>query len=120
MNYFYTKRNFDEDGHKRLLPSDGEFYDLNITWYQEYGLLDNLTLFFSIPYKHLHYEDKNFKSDNWGVGDIDLGLKLRLLENPVVLSIQSKVKIAEAYDEDEDAPLGNGQLKIWEVSLNFP
>jgi len=114
VNYFYTEKNFDDHGHTYSLPDDGEFYDFNVTWYQEYGIQDNLTLLFSIPYKHLHYESDNFESDNWGVGDIDLGLKFCLLKDPVVLSLQGKVKIPESYDEDEDVPLGNGQ---WDGEL---
>jgi hypothetical protein len=116
INYYYTDEDFDEHGHKHSLPNDGEFYDFNLTWYQEYGLLDYLTILFSVPYKHLHYEDNNFKSDTWGFGDIELGLKFRLLEKPVVLSVQSKVKIPEAYDENEDVPLGNGQ---WDGELRI-
>jgi hypothetical protein len=116
VNYYYTKKNFDEHGHKHSLPNDGEFYDFNLIWYQEYGLLDKLTILSSIPYKHLHYEDDNFESESWGFGDIELGLKFCLLENPVVLSVQSKVKIPEAYDENKDVPLGNGQ---WDGELRI-
>ncbi|MDY6861500.1 MAG: hypothetical protein SV062_00755 [Thermodesulfobacteriota bacterium] len=114
INYFYSEKNFDGNGHLYSLPNDGGFYDFNLTWYQEYGLSDRVAIISSVPYKHLHYEDDDFKSDSWGVGDIEAGIKFCLLKKPFVLSLQSKVKIPEAYDENEDVPLGNGQ---WDGEL---
>jgi len=116
FNYYRAEKNFDENGARRPMPNDGTFEDINIQWYQEFGLLNNLSLISSFYWKDLQYEDRNVGMSKKGVADIDLGLKLRLLKEPIVLSIQLLVKLPSGYDEHDDVALGKGQID-WEVRL---
>ena len=71
-----------------------------------------MAVFLSAPLKVASYEDRNLDATTWGLADVDLGARLRLLEQPVVLSVQGLVKIPGGYDEDEEVALGNGQLDL--------
>jgi len=116
-NRYFTVYTFDDHGDKERNTNGSTFRDTNVSWYNEYGLLDSLTLSASIPYKWLtsHYrysENKKFKHATYtyqGLGDVDLGLKYCFLEDPVVLSLQFLTKAAWFYDSDEDVPPGNNQ-----------
>ncbi len=117
FNYLRSTKDFDADCHRVARPLNSVFEDYNITWYQEFGLTDWLSLVSSIPYKFLRLEEDKVEgntrkvSKSCGVGDIEAGLKIRLLEKPVVLSMQTLAKIPP-YDMDDPIPLGNGQ---WDV-----
>jgi hypothetical protein len=120
-NYYFTVDTFDDDGHKHRNPNGSNFRDENITWYNEYGLFDNFTLFASVPYKMLYSKVRSIEpvgdakrlkrtSDRYdGLGDVDLGVRYGLLKDPVVLSLQFLTKVAWFYDGDEDVPPGNNQ-----------
>jgi len=120
-NYYFTVDTFDDDGHKHRNPNGSSFRDENITWYNEYGLLDNFTLFASVPYKMLYSRFKSIEkagdakrlkstSERYdGLGDVDLGVRYGLLKDPVVLSLQLLTKAAWFYDGDEEVPPGNNQ-----------
>ena len=116
-NRYFTVYTFDEHGDKERNSYGSTFRDNNITWYNEYGLLDNVTIFASIPYKWLtsHYRYiekeklKHSRHTYQGLGDVDLGLKYCFLENPLVLSLQLLTKTAWFYDSDENVPPGNNQ-----------
>ena len=45
LNRYVTDRTFTSGGGKKHLDNGGKFYDANMTFYGEYGLLDRLTLF---------------------------------------------------------------------------
>lgn len=110
VNYFYAERNFTDNGDRMSFANDGEFYDLNLSYYLEYGLSDELTLISSVYYKQIEYEDNSIETRSYGLGDLDLGLKYQLLKLPGgALSLQGLVKIPELYDENDRLPLGNGQ-----------
>ena len=120
-NYYFTVDTFDDDGHKRRNPNGSNFHDENITWYNEYGLFENVTLFASVPYKMLHSRTKAFEKvgdaqrlkttskSYYGPGDVDLGVRYGLLTEPVVLALQVLTKVAWLYDGDEEVPPGNNQ-----------
>jgi len=116
-NRYFTVYTFDEHGDKKRNPYGSTFRDYNVTLYGEYGLLEHLTLFTSIPYKWLtsHYrfsEDKELRHTTYkynGLGDVDLGLRYCFLERPVVLSLQFLTKGAWLYDSNEEVPPGNNQ-----------
>ena len=120
-NYYFTVDTFDDDGHKRRNPNGSSFRDENITWYNEYGLFDNFTFFASIPYKMLYSRVKSIErvgdakrlqsaSERYdGLGDMDLGFRYGLLNDPLVLSLQFLTKSAWFYDGDEKVPPGNNQ-----------
>jgi len=120
-NYYFTVDTFDGDGHKHRNPNGSSFRDENITWYNEYGLFDNFTLFASVPYKMLYSRVKNIErvgdakrlqstSERYdGLGDLDVGFRYGLLKEPLVLSLQLLTKAAWFYDGDEEVPPGNNQ-----------
>jgi len=120
-NYYFTVDTFDDDGHKHRNPNGSSFRDENITWYNEYGLFNNFTLFASVPYKMLYSRVKNIErvgdakrlqssSERYdGLGDLDAGFRYGLLKDPLVLSLQVLTKVAWFYDGDEEVPPGNNQ-----------
>lgn len=110
LNLYYADRYFDDAGHEQDMADNGEFRDINVSYYGEYGLMDRLTVFGAAAYKELTYEDDTVESDSYGVSDIDLGLRFKLMDSNLgIVSVQTLVKVPEAYDEDDEVPLGNGQ-----------
>lgn len=113
VNYYFADRNFDSDGDRVDFANDGEFTDYNLSNYLEYGLTDTLTVLNSVAYKRIQSDDDLREETTWGIGDIDLGLRYKLLENKAgIFSVQGLAKIPEAYDEDDRLPLGNGQYDL--------
>lgn len=109
-NVYYADHEFDSDGDRADFPADGNFRDLNFNNYIEYGLTDNITLINSLYYKWIRKDDDFAEMKTYGIGDIDLGLKYKILDGSGgILSTQALIKIPEAYDKDDDLPLGNGQ-----------
>ncbi|MBU1171922.1 MAG: hypothetical protein KKD44_20400 [Proteobacteria bacterium] len=113
LNCYYADRYFDDDGHDQTMADQGEFRDIHVSYYGEYGLGERLTVLTSLSFKYLKFEDNTVESDSYGVSDIDLGLKYKLVDSPLgIVSVQGLVKIPEAYDEDDAVPLGNGQYDL--------
>ena len=109
LNVFSTGENYGSDGDTAAMADNGNFRDINLKYYLEYGLFDHTTLISSLYYKYLTKEDDLRKDETWGIGDIELGLKQRLWKGAGgVLSTQGLVKIPEAYDDDDAVPLGDG------------
>lgn len=130
LSYYMTDEKFqsmlkDEDGvildtdsgiHKYPAP---KFRSTKITYYGEYGIIDRLTVFTSIPYDWQNSADtKRYAEESGpaGVGDINLGLRFNitqaLLGSKWLSSVQGTVKIPEAYDYGNPLThlsLGNGQ-----------
>lgn len=110
LNYYYADQNYNENGDKEDFPLNGEFSDYNFQYYMEYGLTDDLTVITSLYYKYIKKEDDTILLKTWGVSDVDLGLKSKLLDTRAgVLSAQGLIKIPELYDANDPLPLGNGQ-----------
>ena len=110
FNYYYADKEFKYSHHKRHFKWDGKYKDKNIGLYVEYGLTDRITLLTSLYYKKIEKKDDYIKMTTSGVGDIDFGVKLNIFKGKKgVFSVQTLVKIPEAYDEDDALPLGNGQ-----------
>ena len=113
VNYYYADRNFDDDGDRHDFANDGDFMDVNVNYYMEYGLFESLTAITSIYYKYLKFEDNTIESKTYGIPDIDLGLRYKISDTDAgIFSVQTIVKIPEAYDEDDTVPLGNGQYDL--------
>jgi protein XagA len=113
VNYYFADREFDDEGHRNDLADNGKFRDYNINNYIEFGLTDNITLINSLYYKKIEKEDAVKETKTHGIGDIDLGVKYKLVEGTWgIFSTQALVMIPEAYDEDDDLPLGNGQYDL--------
>lgn len=111
FNYYYSHETFNKTGTRSGTPNNGAFTDYNLSNYFEYGLFNSLTVINSIAYKWLENEDTANRTTGTGVGDVDLGLRYKLLDSDKVgiVSTQLLVKIPGAYDQKDSLPLGNGQ-----------
>jgi len=120
FNYYYAGDTFDSSGDRVSTPNNGKFTDYNISNYFEYGLTDNLTLVNSLAYKWLENEDDSAITKGHGIGDVDLGLRCKLLDSDRagIVSTQLLVKIPGPYKQDDPLPLGNGQYDT-EVRLLY-
>ena len=111
LNYFFSDENFDDDGDRRDAGSD--FTDVNLTYYMEYGIRDNVTAFLSIPYKWIE-SDPNVGNtlETYGIGDQEYGLRYNFFnDDRGVFSVQGLVKVPDLVDEDPgELPLGNDQV----------
>lgn len=118
LNFFSSDKAY--DGNNNSITSGSTFTDVNLTYYGEYGVADNLSIFGSIPFKSLKSDpDTAAATDNSGIGDIDIGARYNLYnEDWGILSIQGLLKIPEAYDKNDAVPLGSGQYDI-EVRLLY-
>lgn len=112
-NHYVADQNFNDTGAHVDMSDNGEFRDCNLQNYLEYGLTDQLTLINSLTYKHIQSENDSIRMKTYGVGDIDLGARYKLMEGDFgVLATQALVKIPNAYDRHDDLPLGNGQVDL--------
>ena len=120
FNYYYSHETFNSTGSRGGTPNNGKFTDYNISNYFEYGLYDNLTVINSFAYKWLENEDNTRKTRGIGWGDIDLGLRYKLLDSDKVgiVSTQLLVKIPGPYGDHGPLPLGNGQYDT-EIKLLY-
>ncbi|MDY0190019.1 MAG: hypothetical protein RBR22_04720 [Desulfuromonas sp.] len=119
LNYYSADHNFDNDGDRKEMSANGKFTDTNLNYYVEYGITDDLTVIGSAYYKQIKHDDDSIEIKTYGIGDVDLGLKYRLLNLPAgALAVQGLVKVPELYDENDTMPLGNGQYD-YEMRLLF-
>ena len=121
MNRYTTDSTFTSDGDRERIANGGKFYDSNINFYGEYGLLDRLTLSCSLPYKWLQSGTWNSTTVNDqvhrqhatkhynGPGDWEAGLKFGLIKEPFVGSVQFLYKNAALYTSREKVLPGNNQ-----------
>jgi hypothetical protein len=111
FNYYESTDTFNATGRRTDTPNNGTFTDYNVSNYLEYGLLDNLTVINSLTYKWLENEDDSRLTKGHGIGDIDLGLRYRLVDSDKwgIVSAQLLVKIPGGYKKSDPLPLGNGQ-----------
>jgi hypothetical protein len=112
FNYYYAHESFDSSGNRGGAPNNGKFTDYDVSNYFEYGLLDNLTAINSLTYKWLYNDTDQSLSKGYGLGDVDLGLRYKLLDSDKIgiVSTQLLVKIPGTYDKKDPLPLGNGQV----------
>jgi len=121
INRYTTDKTFTSNGSQDHLANGGKFYDTNMTFYGEYGLLDRLTLSCSLPYKWLRSSSWNTYTEDdvekrryvathyTGMGDIEAGVKLGLIKEPFVGSVQFLYKNAGLYTHREKILPGNNQ-----------
>lgn len=113
LNGYQATHDFDRDGERASSAAGSTFTDVNLTNYFEFGLTDSLTVLNSLVYKRICNDTDLAKTTTTGVGDVDVGLRYKLLENQVgVFALQGLVKIPDAYDKNETLPLGNGQYDV--------
>ena len=87
VNYFETSNRFG--------PENGfeNFQNTNFNVYWEHGIRDDLTFFATGSLTDLENQSNGQETSGSGVGDIDLGLKYRLIDGPVIVSIQSPLPV---------------------------
>ncbi|MEW6682884.1 MAG: hypothetical protein AB1451_08170 [Nitrospirota bacterium] len=114
VNYAVITEQFDDSGNRVAFPNNGQFTEWNITYYGERGLTDRLTVVGSLPVKFLQDQAETaFGTQtlrNTAFGDLDLGVRYRLLAEPAVLSIFLLGKFPYLYDEKTLPATGNGQV----------
>lgn len=103
VNFFDTSNRFGPEG------TFENFSNTNFNVYWEHGVRDDLTFFATGSLTNIENEAAGIETSNTGVGDIDLGLKYRLINGPVIVSVQGLFKAPYLYSEDAELPLGNGQ-----------
>lgn len=119
FNYYFADHTFDSSKHRHATPGNGRFTEYNITNYIEYGVTDNLTLINSLPYKWLDNAANSSHTKAWGIGDIDVAAKYKLMDNRAgVISSQLLVKVPGPYGRTDPLPIGNGQFDL-EVRLLY-
>jgi hypothetical protein len=88
-----------------------EFDGDNISFYGEYGLGNKTAIYGSVLFQDIEQTDSsNNTTSNSGLGDVEFGVRYQWQANPFVLSTSFLVKLPFLYDENDDLPLGNGQL----------
>jgi len=114
FNYYYSDETFNKNGSRHGTSDNGEFDDYDICNYFEYGLFDSLTLINSLTYKWLYNENDQINSKGYGLGDVDLGARYKILDSEKIgiVSTQLLVKIPGTYDKNDALPLGNGQVDV--------
>lgn len=113
FNYYYAHETFDPSGSRGSTPNNGKFTDYNISNYFEFGVTNELTAINSLAYKWLENEDDQTRTKGHGLGDVDLGLRYKLLDNNAgIVSSQLLVKIPGTYAKNDPLPLGNGQFDV--------
>ncbi len=115
--YYYADSDFDSDGTGKIpKANNGAYHETYLEYKFEYGLFDKVNLLFSIPYKFALSEDDNGEHRNTGLADVWTGVKLNILEKPIVTSLQFRVKFPTMYDKNESPALGteyiDGEAKI--------
>ena len=103
VNFFETSSRFG--------PEDGfeNFRNTNFNVYFEHGLKDDLTFFATGAFSDLENTSDGQTTSGSGIGDIDVGLRYRLIDGPVIGSVQGLFKAPYLYSDDSELPLGNGQ-----------
>ena len=115
---FEAEEFFDDTGTKVPIGNyDDLFEDLSTSFYMEYGLLDRLTVIFSLPAKQLTAENRFLVRETEGIGDVNLGAKYLLKGGGLVLSLMGNAKIPTGYEKSSESlltapPLGAGQVDV--------
>jgi len=107
VNYFDTDSRFGDQ-----LPDFENFQDINFNVYLEHGLKDDLTFFATTSFKDIEQTSAGQTVSNSGIGDVDVGLRYNITNEPAVISIQGLAKLPYLYSETADLPLGNGQVDL--------
>lgn len=135
VNYLFTTREFNHEGRKlaifqeRLVYKNTSFRDVNLAFYGEYGLTSRLTWVASLAAKVLTSKrteligggllERDVTVSTAGVADLFAGLRYGLRLQPVVLSVQSAIKLPLGYErrpENDGPPLGTGDVDVeWQL-----
>lgn len=135
-SYVSTGEEFDHEGNRKDILADfsvfedAEYREVAIFTYLEYGLLDRLTLVGNLPFKFAttsrteisnYFENgmRDVSHTTTGFSDLYVGGRVGLLTLPLVVSVQSGIKVPLGYaasSEIEGPALGNHEVE-YEVQL---
>lgn len=110
-----TQDNFDASGTKAPKLGMGQLTDLGLQAYAEYGLRERLTLVAALPYKRLtdrrRFSSGTGREESRGFGDLELGMRWRLSERPLVsaLAVGGQIPLGYTVDANTRVPLGTGE-----------
>lgn len=112
-SYFDSSRAFDGSGTDQKFASSGDFRQLLFQSYFEVGVIRRITVVGNIYAPVLRYSDTSGALYSAGLGDIELGTKLRLnsLESPWTVSAQISAEFP-TYSVTEDPAPGNHQEDV--------
>lgn len=75
-------------------------------------LLERLSLVSQVSVGVLADEDAFVRMETMGIGDVDVGVKYQLVDQPAVLAPMLSVKIPSGYDEAFEPALGTGKTDL--------
>jgi len=111
-SFYGSTEEYGTEGDRGNIPFHGEYGELNLTDYAEYGLSNRLTVLGSVVLKKVQLENDIRITRSKGLGDIDAALRFKLAEGSAgVASVQALVKIPTGYEIDVPLPLGNGEFE---------
>jgi hypothetical protein len=108
--YYWHNSYFDDKGKRKGWALNGKYDEIRIELKFEYGITDDLSYLLAVPYKNAHWDDDNGKSVTKGVPHIWTGFKYCLFREPVVFSVQARVKLPTHYNEHRSPSLGTRQV----------
>lgn len=106
---------FDASGTRVPKLGMGELTDLGLQAYAEYGLRERLTLVAALPYKHLadkrRFSSGTGREQSRGFGDLEIGVRWRLSDRPLVssLAVSGQIPLGYTVDAGTRVPLGTGE-----------
>lgn len=103
---------FDTDIRFGEAPGFERFRDTSISYYAEYGIIDDLTATLNTVVRNVAVQNAGAVARNSGLGDAELGLRYNFIGEPVVLSAQITFKAPYFYNSANQVPLGNGQEDV--------
>lgn len=103
--------------------TDGRYRQADLRLYAEYGLTGRVTLVGKLPLRAVtsertelggvYFDRVDVENSTNGLGDLGLGARLGVIRAPVVVSVETGLKIPAGYDarpDDDGPPLGNGEV----------
>jgi protein XagA len=116
--YYWHSAQFDSNGHKVGWDYNGEYNEISSDLKLEYGLMDTTSLLLELPYKRARWKDDFADYTNRALADWWTGIKYRLALEPIVTSVQARVKIPGNYNKNHVPSMGRRQVD-YEVKLLF-
>ncbi|MBU1083535.1 MAG: hypothetical protein ABIG55_04880 [Candidatus Omnitrophota bacterium] len=108
MKANWAKRDFTSNGDLRRKGGDARSWGWSMIPSVEYGVTDWFTIFGKLEYKEAKYKEYvrpiawgDWAVKNHAVTNVDVGGKVRLLKDPVVLSAQVKGSVYTGYVEGD-------------------
>lgn len=125
--FLRTSEEFDYRGRRQPIAAeefataDAVFTDFSLSAYLEYGLRQHLTLIAQFPFRALRTERQLLiggglarqqeRLHTFGIGDLTLALRHALRPGPLVISLQTGLKLPSRYARQPTGPpLGTGEV----------